>query len=177
MKTPTVAAGFCVAVAFLIGCSASTRHSVLTYFFDGVPPPATSPAGLETSAEAAGRVPARRVALGDHGPYAAKLCDACHNVGATNVLVAPGEELCFRCHDLRLDRKYIHGPLASGGCLECHDPHGSRHGYLLVSEPEDFCFRCHDRAALAEAGTHGDLRERCTDCHDAHMSDNEHLLK
>jgi len=176
MKVRTAAIGIGAAAVLLLGCSATTRHSVLTYFFDGVPPPREEAPAAE-SYGAAGPAPSAQTVRRDHGPYAAKLCSACHNTGATNVLVAPGEELCFRCHDLRLDRKYIHGPLASGGCLQCHDPHGSRHRYLLVSDSDSFCFRCHDREALEGSGTHAGVQEPCTACHDAHMSDNEHLLK
>jgi predicted CXXCH cytochrome family protein len=177
MKLWTVATGICVAVALSAGCSATTRHSVLTYFFDGVPPLREAVSAAEPSGGPAGSAPASQVTRRDHGPYAAKLCSACHNTGATNALVAPGEELCFKCHDLRLDKKYIHGPLASGGCLQCHDPHGSRYRYLLVSDSESFCLRCHDREALEGTGTHAGSQEPCTACHDAHMSDNEYLLK
>jgi len=177
MKVRTAAIGIGVAAALLLGCSATTRHSVLTYFFDGVPPLEEAATTADSPGGPAGPAPSEQAARRDHGPYAAKMCSACHNTGATNVLVAPGEELCFRCHELRLDRKYIHGPLASGGCLQCHDPHGSRYRYLLVSESESFCLRCHDREALVGSGTHPGLKEPCTACHDSHMSDNEHLLK
>jgi predicted CXXCH cytochrome family protein len=94
-----------------------------------------------------------------------------------NALVAPGDELCFRCHDLRLDKPYVHGPLASGGCLVCHDPHRSRYRALLVSASDGFCFHCHEASSLQPIRGHESGGERCTACHDAHMSDRPHLLK
>lgn len=161
-----------------LGCDATSRHRILTTLFDGVPPLKTS--GTEEAnldGAQAGPIPARLPLFQEHGPYAAKLCNACHEVGVSNALVAPGEQLCFRCHDLKLDRKVIHGPLASGGCLVCHDPHSSRYRHLLVSESDGFCFHCHSREVVEKNSAHEGLQEQCTTCHDAHMSDNPYLLK
>ena len=113
----------------------------------------------------------------EHGPYAAKLCDACHDRGAQNGLVAPRDQLCARCHEPQLTQRYVHGPFAAGACLECHDPHNSRFLSLLVSESDGLCFRCHDRATVARIDGHGDVGEQCAVCHDAHMSDQKYLLK
>lgn len=169
-------------LALLCGCAAKTRYQVLRFFFDGVPSPE------ETRGEAGkitgkmsrkGGVPdtaAARPEYKEHGPYAAKQCDACH-ARASNRLVLPIEELCFKCHNLDIRKKYIHGPLASGGCKVCHDPHGSIHTFLLVSEPKTFCLHCHDANALARKGIHAGTDAQCTTCHDAHSSDAGYLLK
>jgi predicted CXXCH cytochrome family protein len=162
------------AVATTAGCTAGRRHEILDIFFDGVPPPAEVAAPVPGAAPPA---PSRKVPYGTHGPYAARMCQTCHESGATNALVAPADQLCSRCHDIALDKRYVHGPLASGGCLSCHDPHGSQYRYLLLSESDDFCLRCHEPAALSPIAEHGDLSQRCTTCHDAHMSDREHLLR
>jgi predicted CXXCH cytochrome family protein len=175
MKARTVAMWLGVVAAVSMGCNATSRHRILTFFFDGVPPLQQAPE--EGAQPAAGAGPVRPAVSHEHGPYAAKLCSACHNAQATNALIVPRDQLCYQCHDLRLTRKYVHGPLASGGCLVCHDPHSSRYAYLLVSESDTFCFHCHDRQALAGTGPHGDLQEMCTTCHDAHMSDKQYLLK
>jgi predicted CXXCH cytochrome family protein len=163
--------------ALLAACDATARHSVLTYFFDGVPP-------LEQPGEQGPPVPGAAASLGqrpvsfqEHGPYAAKMCDACHNAGLGNALVVPAGQLCYRCHELKLDKKYIHGPLASGGCLICHDPHSSSYRPLLVSKSDDFCFSCHDPADVAKNPAHAVMNQGCTTCHDAHMSDTPFLLK
>jgi predicted CXXCH cytochrome family protein len=167
-----------VAAAQTLGCGAATRHEVLTFLFDGVPPLKTAE-GPETKPQEtqAGAGRSRSVGYGEHGPYAARLCGACHEAGATNALVAPKDALCVRCHAIKLDKKYVHGPLASGGCLACHDPHSSQYRYLLVSESDGFCLRCHDAEAMARIAAHEGVGESCTTCHDAHLSDTQYLLK
>lgn len=178
MKLRTLLAASGAAAALSVGCNTASGHKVLAFFFDGVPPPGSA------AATAAGEpaLPAHAVrgataALREHGPYAAKLCDACHDPRAMNRLVVPVEQLCGRCHELDLDRRYVHGPLAAGGCTVCHDPHSSRYGYLLVSESDGFCLTCHDRGALPADTDHAGEAARCTDCHDAHKSDQKYLLK
>jgi predicted CXXCH cytochrome family protein len=167
-----------VAAGLFCGCDATSRHKVLTYFFDGVPP--LQEPGAAAAAGPAGTpslLPARPISFQEHGPYAAKMCGACHNEAAGNTLVAPPDQLCVRCHALKLDKPYIHGPLASGGCLVCHDPHSSQYRPLLVSDSDSFCFHCHDRETIEKIPGHADLKQPCTACHDAHMSNSKYLLK
>ena len=158
-----------LAVAATLGCGAN-RHHVLAFFFDGVPAPRPAPAARVAGAPAASSATPTRF---EHGPYAAKLCASCHAAVQGNALVAHNGDLCFGCHELRLDKAYIHGPLGTGGCLVCHDPHSSPSRNLLVSETTDFCFHCHERARV-EPHAAG---ERCLTCHDAHQSDRPHLLR
>lgn len=174
----TVAVGACLVAAMLVACDARSRHKALTTFFDGVPPQKTTgPAPEAERTIPVGGERSRPSGYREHGPYAARLCNACHDAAATNALVAPRDELCFRCHELRQDTKYVHGPLASGGCLACHDPHGSKNGFLLVSESDGFCLRCHDTRLISKIEGHGDSKADCTNCHDAHGSDTKYLLK
>ena len=179
MTSRTVAAiVVCFLAALSTVCSPATRHKVLSAMFDGVPPLAPPvPAGGEKPVGESGVVHAGAGGLVEHGPYAARLCNACHDAGATNALVAPPDRLCFRCHDLGSGKTYVHGPIASGGCLVCHDPHSSPNRYLLVSASDSFCLHCHDREAVAGIGAHHGLEENCTICHDAHMSDKKYLLR
>ena len=181
MRISTRPAILCLLTALATGCSAAARRNALTFFFDGVPPPKTEQESRAASEGAredrSGSAPGSVVSW-DHGPYAAKLCAGCHEAGATNALVAPKVELCFRCHQLKLDKRVVHGPLASGGCLVCHDAHSSRYRYLLVSESTGFCFYCHDRKAVERVEAHaGGEGSDCTACHDPHMSDRDFLLK
>ena len=164
-----------------LGCAPKTEsgYRMLSRFFDGVPKPEAliakeHPEGVDKGKEIAGET--GKTTYREHGPYAAKMCDGCHEP-STNVLVAPIDELCFRCHEFRTDKKYVHGPLASGGCRVCHDPHGSRYRFLLVSDAETFCFYCHDKKILETREVHKQAGERCTSCHNAHMSDKKYLLK
>jgi predicted CXXCH cytochrome family protein len=176
MKTWAVVTCACAGALLTVACAATTRYKVLSTLFDGVPPPRAQAAAGESGA-AGSAVPAAYVAPRDHGPYAARLCGACHESAATNALVVPKDQLCFRCHILEVDRKYVHGPVASGGCLVCHDPHSSSYRYLLVSDSDSFCFHCHDRAAVAAVRGHDGVESGCTECHDAHASDTKYLLK
>jgi len=155
-------------------CNPPARHATLSFFFDGVPPPKQPdpPAGQPGSAKES-----RKVRYTEHGPYGAKLCNACHQSMANNSFVVPREQLCFQCHDFKLDKKFLHGPLASGGCLSCHDPHSSQYRYLLLADSDTFCFRCHDRGTVERNPVHQDVAGQCTECHDPHMSDNEYLLR
>lgn len=178
MKVTAIVGSIGIVAALSMSCNTVTGHKVLTVFFDGVPPPApASPAEGSLPVVAAGTAPSRSVGYKEHGPYAARMCNACHEAAATNALLAPGEELCYRCHELRLNRKYTHGPLSSGGCLVCHDPHSSQYRNLLVSESDNFCFHCHDRRSVERIAGHDLLGEQCTRCHDAHMSNEKYLLK
>jgi len=177
MRPRAAVAGACALAALSLACSSTTRHKVLTFFFDGVPPLQTAEAapGAPSGAPAAAGVP--REVPRDHGPYAARLCGACHLAQATNALIAPRDQICFRCHEIALNRKYVHGPIASGGCLVCHDPHASGNRALLVSGSDRFCFHCHDRDVVHGIAGHEGLEEGCTDCHDAHASDERFLLR
>jgi predicted CXXCH cytochrome family protein len=159
------------------GCDATTRYRALRFFFDGVPAQEEKKAAGIRKTEA-GEIP--RGTAGPtssrHAPYAAKKCDSCHQ-RSTNVLIAPIDELCFRCHEFRSGKRWVHGPLASGGCRVCHEPHSSRYPFLLVSDSESFCLYCHDEKAVAANEAHKGAATKCTTCHDAHMSDSRFLLK
>ncbi|MFN7953263.1 MAG: cytochrome c3 family protein [bacterium] len=178
MKARASAAWILFAILLPAGCSPAERYDVLSTFFDGVPlpPPEEGPsAPLQDSALITNQ--RERAIRGTHGPYGARMCNACHESIANNKLVAPREKLCVRCHDLELDARYVHGPLASGGCTVCHDPHSSRYRFLLVAEPETFCLHCHDREAVARVEAHHETDAHCTTCHDAHKSNKKFLLK
>lgn len=173
MKPWTVVACVFTAAMLAMGCNPTSRYKVLSFVFDGVPDP-EAPGAQPAVADAGPPGPARVYV---HGPYGARLCNACHDPAAMNVLVTTGEPLCFRCHDIKMDKKYIHGPLASGGCTACHDPHSSKYRYLLVAEPERVCFYCHIPADVAKVGAHQGVDGQCTTCHDAHMSNQKYLLR
>ena len=168
------------AMAALTSCDASTRYRVLSTIFDGVPLP---DAPSDTAWNGHSDEPLARDQKGEstaqylqHGPYAAKLCEGCHQK-STNALTRPAEDLCAYCHEFKLDGKKVHGPLASGGCRVCHDPHGSQNRFLLVSDSRDFCLTCHDRNEIMTRDVHVNSHDECTSCHNAHASDVDFLLK
>ena len=165
-----------LAILFLAGCDARVRYRTLSFFFDGVPDPDKIAAVANAPGKKGGKQAIPKPRLVNHGPYEAKLCNACHQ-RATNALVLPVEELCFKCHTIDIKKKHLHGPVAAGGCRICHDPHGTGRPYLLVSEPKKFCYYCHDEKSVAANEVHKGVEAECIECHDAHSSDNPFLLK
>ncbi len=178
MKVGTLAGSVVVVAALLVGCNATTRYEVLSLFLDGVPLPPKEPTAEELAAIPGQTFQPPKVRYREHGPYAAKLCSACHVSTALNSLVVPREQLCFRCHVFGAEKKFVHGPLASGGCTACHDPHSSQNAYLLISASDSFCLHCHDSKNIARNEVHRGIDEhQCTTCHNPHMSDKKYLLR
>ena len=124
-----------------------------------------------------------KVARFTHGPFAAEECIRCHDLrgasgfrgsggGSTSAsagtdlaeagrLQMPVTELCLRCHsDYSVDAPanadfWIHGPVAAGWCVLCHQPHSSEYPNLLVYEPPArLCTQCHDRSELLDTEEH-----------------------
>jgi len=71
-------------------------------------------------------------------PALQKGCASCHaEIDASTVphkskgksangLAAESPALCANCHDKKLfEGKVVHGPVAAGMCLGCHNPHAS----------------------------------------------------
>ena len=165
---------FVIATTFT-ACAARTSYQVLSFFFDGVPDPdkvVTAQAG-NGNGNAAQKQTTKYLG---HGPFEAKMCNACH-VKGSNALVKPIQELCLMCHQLDIKKKYVHGPVAVGGCRVCHDPHGSGRAYLLVSQSQGFCFYCHNEQSVSRNPVHQGVTGSCTLCHDAHGSNEKYLLK
>ncbi len=158
-----------------VGCSAESRYRTLSLFFDGVPDPAKQAADPRKRGVVS--ADAIKAQVRNHGPYAARMCDACHRADGVGLLM-PVEELCQNCHVLNIGKKHVHGPVASGGCRACHDPHGSGKPFLLAADPTTFCFSCHDRKEIESRDVHqAAAGTQCTECHNPHGSDNDYLLR
>jgi predicted CXXCH cytochrome family protein len=107
----------------------------------------------------------------------AEKCIGCHAETAGGYVVSGRKDtLCYQCHDRMDARKQVHGPIGSGDCTTCHDPHGSANRALSVASPESLCGLCHDQAS---SGKHmkQSRGKACTDCHDPHASDKTFLQK
>lgn len=160
----------------VLGCSPETRYKTLGFFFDGVPAPGDSGTQMTLGRRRSLLANETSTNYKSHGPYAAKLCNACHLRGGGQ-LIMPVEDLCLNCHNLNIRKMHIHGPVASGGCIICHNPHGSGRPFLLVDEPRTFCFYCHDAVEVGSREVHKDSADtQCTECHNPHASDNDFLL-
>jgi predicted CXXCH cytochrome family protein len=180
-----------VCCSIISGCEPITRHKVVSTIFDGVPslpPPEQLCAEYADKRLAAYRDElaqksafAKQGAKGgsQHPPYVEKKCDDCHDKTKENGLVGPRTEFCFICHAGFVKGTNIHGPVAVGDCLSCHEPHTSNHPSLLKTAKTDLCLMCHKEARLVQ-GLHDKARARemeCLDCHDPHAANAPFFLK
>lgn len=126
VKTQMTGAALLVAAVliFFPACDANRRYAVLSFLFDGVPKPESGEPKQARGEEKRPGADAENKGYFQHGPYAARLCDGCHEP-RSNKLLLPKEELCLFCHAMPVNRSTVHGPLAAGGCMVCHDPHGT----------------------------------------------------
>jgi predicted CXXCH cytochrome family protein len=132
-----------------------------------------------------------------HGPYAARLCSACHpapvqgKVGLTAMNV---DSLCYNCHtNFKAEMTSAgsrHKLLSQSNrsCMECHDPHAANQEYNLKKPVQELCVGCHGEQPeqtapgdvfagadtqylkLSSKNVHEPARKSCLICHDAHAS-------
>jgi predicted CXXCH cytochrome family protein len=168
--------------AFVVtGCSARSRHALLTVFFTGVDAPAATVTStnlpVTNVVEQAAALPPELVPI-LHKPFLERNCSACH-IDQSEQLRASGAELCKDCHRKVLDTaKVVHPLVAKGKCDQCHTPHKSTEPYLLLRAAQPLCQGCHAGAKLEQIKEHATKgAATCLDCHDPHRSDRAKLLK
>ncbi len=84
--------------------------------------------------------------------------------------------LCAECHDGRTAPNpleglaWLHGPVAAGDCLACHQPHHpTGQAAFLRRRGDALCTECHDALAPTPDGAHAQLGQvSCLKCHEAH---------
>ena len=157
-------------VLYTAGCTSEQKYKVLSFFFDGVPPPGSKEAkdGLdEDSGEGSHYTgPERKGSV--HKPFGTNKCTVCHEPDQITDLRISRDKLCWSCHsDLLKDTAKLHGPAVSGQCLVCHDAHQSERKSLLKLDARDLCLYCHEADIR-----HGkeDQFMNCTFCHSPHGS-------
>ncbi len=170
---------------FSISCDEVERHEALTFFFDGVPRLRLEMLQEEpvdsNSLEPAqlGQKPAWYV----HEPR--KDCSTCHGkhkqrgFSKQKYLTKPVPKLCYDCHaDHIISASYVHGPVANGKCLFCHNPHKTKIEHLLIAPEPGLCYQCHDIDSIELIAAHLSKQlSTCTDCHNPHASSVKGLLK
>ncbi|MBN1359021.1 MAG: hypothetical protein JW993_00435 [Sedimentisphaerales bacterium] len=184
-RRPVVAA-LGLAALFLLpaSCDRTRRHEVMTYFFDGVPPLSGEMADIGSfDPNANGET--RSVAAGGWVVHEAiKNCTDCHGARQRTsfsrkvILVAEPPTLCYTCHtEYATLEGWVHGPVATGDCLFCHEPHKTRNEFLLTSPVPELCYQCHLPEAIHAIEHHVDSSyAHCIDCHDGHASASRSLL-
>ncbi len=175
----------------LVGCDRAGRHKVLTFFFEGVPPlesdsqtddkqtPAEESPELVAAKQEAARSDSQR-GSSTHEP--GKDCYQCHmKQGGWDQerLAEPLPDLCYSCHtDYNAASGYLHGPIAAGDCVFCHDPHQTGYVHLQKAPQPKLCYQCHLPEDIESEAHHQDLESRaCTECHDPHIGSTRNLLK
>ncbi len=170
---------------FVLSCDEVQHHNALTFFFEGVPPSGQDQLP-EESVGSGSRQPSQsrpKQVWFVHQPR--KDCTLCHDKSRQRVfssqtyLIKPVPELCYECHaDYTTSASYVHGPVAVGQCLLCHNPHRSRIEHLLKEPAPQLCYVCHNIDNMKSIPAHL-VKEQfaCTDCHNAHTSSIKYLLK
>jgi len=146
---------------------------------------------IDNSTTAHGAILTERSCLNCHSPHASD---------HPRLLMNDVDTLCFECHNREIELedgtqianikavidsgKSLHGPVASGNCVLCHEIHGSENNRLLVRAysnklyvPFDesqyaLCFGCHDKTLVTEekSTTATDFRNGDTNLHFVHVN-------
>jgi predicted CXXCH cytochrome family protein len=168
--------------ALVVSCNELERHKVLTFFFDGVTPLGREGLKGEPIESAPQRPeqgsPAQLWYV--HGPQ--EDCTLCHGsrrgLSPQTRLAAWMPKLCYECHtDYTVSAAFVHGPVAVGQCLLCHNWHRTKIEHHLKGPEPKLCYQCHDIDAIESIPAHfTEQPSACADCHDAHASSERALL-
>ncbi|MCL5991340.1 MAG: cytochrome c3 family protein [Bacteroidetes bacterium] len=166
----------------LTSCSAEKNYETLTFFFDGVPDPNAKPSltdSNKTTKEQNLKQYVKSEEIFTHPPYGDRACENCHDAKSANRLNASEPGLCYQCHDdFSKNLRYVHGPIASGYCTQCHEPHQGKYKNLLIRDGQKLCYYCHEKNDVLENENHTGIEDtKCWDCHDPHGSNEKHFLK
>ncbi len=167
---------------FIISCDEVEHYETLSFFFDGVPRIGGEVPDQEFAKmrpKAVGYIQEQPKTV-EHGSR--KDCDFCHErlweAGRADfVKLLP--ELCYHCHtDYTVSAAFVHGPVAVGDCLFCHNLHKSKIDHLLKEPEPKLCYQCHDINTIELIPAHFTNQQfACTGCHNAHTSPVKALLK
>ena len=169
---------------FFVSCDEVKHHETLTFFFDGVPP--LQPEMLEGELVDANSLetdqPGQKPLWYVHEPR--KDCSICHGkrkqrgFSSQTYLTKSVPKLCYDCHtDYTESASFVHGPVAVGQCIFCHNPHKSKIKNLLVAPEPGLCYLCHDTDTIELIAAHLTKQlSPCTDCHNPHASYTKALL-
>ncbi len=179
--------GLVLAAAFLAlaSCDEVERHKTLTFFFDGVPPLPGEGSEATMAGSNTGDVAGASRTGGWYIHEAIKDCTQCHpsrrqrTFSRQAQLVAEVPQLCYKCHqEYTALEGWVHGPVATGECLLCHEPHKTKSEFLLLKPVPELCYQCHEPDAVRLIEHHAEPSyARCIDCHAGHASAARSLLR
>lgn len=110
-------------------------------------------------------------------------CTSCHAAHASPKVGGTDRtpELCYKCHESLEPaalKGWVHGPVAVGQCLLCHEPHRTRNPHQLRQRIPALCYGCHQEAAVNSVRDHAEESYAdCSNCHESHTSLERPLLK
>lgn len=166
----------------LLACSPTSTYNIRSFFFDGVPNPNVK-ISIQDGTSVVEQVVDSTIIfnLSDeiHPPYKERACSECHSKAYMGVPKMKQPELCYQCHDdFNSSRSFLHGPVDSGNCTQCHHPHKSKIEKLLIRNGRDLCLKCHDKDKIVNNRVHTNIAAKnCMECHDPHGGENNMYLQ
>lgn len=163
-------------------CSSAEGKKVLSFFIDGIED-STGVESRDTVITVKEKNKDRATinvfeTTNFHEPYKGKQCDICHQATGSNKLTDPQPILCYNCHDdFSTKYSFLHGPVASGYCTNCHHPHMSKNKKLLKRTGQKICLECHELNDILKNEIHSSIENTdCTDCHNPHGGEDKFLM-
>lgn len=111
-------------------------------------------------------------------------CQDCHNLKGEpfsyNKMIPSATCASAQCHSQMGKGNFVHGPVGSGTCIACHNPHGTSFKSMITRPGAKGCYICHEAEAEEFKGKviHAPVSEGgCIDCHDPHQSSLKFQLK
>lgn len=169
-------------------CSTNSSYKLKKFFFDGVPDPneqrirdsINALVVADTLTALLGTQVKKEVEIKGsiHKPWGDRKCFECHDQNNFKKGKIPLLELCFDCHEgYGQDYKIVHGPVSSGHCTSCHNPHLSDFKKLLHSDQQILCLQCHEEKDVFANSYHDSIGENnCVSCHNPHGGNDSNFL-
>jgi len=102
-------------------------------------------------------------------------CAGCHTMQVDEVQMSisdPVQNPCLSCHKAMLKQKYVHGPVGSYSCGDCHVLATKGQKYPVAYTGASLCNECHDDKTeefKVNKYVHGPVAAGlCESCHDPH---------
>lgn len=173
---------FFLGLLHITACTPTSSYKVKSFFFDGVPIPNKELTTQTETGLAEGTIDSTiifKAANAIHPPYKEKACMECHSKDNMGHLKMSLPQLCYQCHDdLGQSNAILHGPVGSGFCTQCHQPHKANIEKLLLRNGQDLCLKCHIKEKIVANRVHTNIETKsCMACHSPHGGDNGLYLK